>query len=170
LLVRLIYISHAVDCHRRSSMLAGGWGNLLKPMAVDAPIKAGKKASQASPSSAVGPKRMLSKCEREDQKVKALEEKKLAKELKEKEKAEKDARPKGALSAYLIFCKENRERLKEANADISQPDLRTPPPLPRRDPHACHGRPRPRRGRHSESTNHRSCPAACAPLDVPRAQ
>jgi len=73
-------------------MLQGAWANLLKPMAVDQVIKADKKPAQASPSSAVGPKRMLSKCEREDLRAKAIQQKKMEKELKEKEKAEREAK------------------------------------------------------------------------------
>lgn len=111
-------------------MLQGAWANLLKPMAVDQVIKADKKPAQASPSSAVGPKRMLSKCEREDLRAKAIQQKKMEKELKEKEKAEREAKkaekesmPKKALSAYMIYGNENRARIKEANPEASQPDL-----------------------------------------------
>ena len=57
-------------------MLSGGWANLLKPMAVDKVVEGTKKPSQASPASRVGPKRFLSKCEKEDLRLKAAAEKK----------------------------------------------------------------------------------------------
>lgn len=113
-------------------MLAGAWANLLKPMAVDKVVEGSKKASQASPASAVGPKRFLSKCEKEDLRLKTLAEKKVQAELKQKEKeereakkAEKEAMPDKPKSAYMIFSTERREAMKEANPEATPPELST---------------------------------------------
>ena len=111
-------------------MLSGAWANLLKPMAVDSVVKGSKKASQASPSSAVGPKRLLSKCEKEDLRAKAAEQKAIEKAQKQKEreekeakKAEKEGMPKKALSSYMIFTNEKRAEIKEANPEASPPEI-----------------------------------------------